>query len=240
VITPADVENYGPELIDLARRAGREAVAPDLQRLEKENNELRTQGARRARDELYAALDGSIKNWRAVNTSPGFIEWLRLPDVYSGQLRKQMLNEAFQAANAPRVLAFFEGFLREATATGSEIPQDGNQPPANPVPRQAALALDSLAAPGKARPASGNSAVPADKPIFTRAQIQQFYREVRSGYYAGRETEKAKLEAQIFEGELGQQLAGHRLHPGDLVWQARGEVLRLDRARRDLEHRLRR
>jgi hypothetical protein len=63
----------------------------------------------------------------------------------------------------------------------------------------------TLAAPGRAKSAA--AAAPAEKPFFTSAQITRFYADVNSGKYRGREADKAKLEAQIFdaqrEGRIG-------------------------------------
>ena len=111
-----------------------------------------------------------------------------------------MLNTAFRAADAPRVIAFFKGFLNEEVATGQ---QPAPQPPASPQTRTAAVPLDTLAAPGRAKPATGadSTSAPADKPIITRAQIAAFYDQVRRGAYAGRDADKARDEAIIFAAQ---------------------------------------
>ena len=112
-------------------------------------------------------------------------------------LKGNLLKAAFQAADAPRVVAFFKGYKAEQQATGQvPAPAGQQQPPAPIVP---AVALETLVAPGRAKPASGDSALSAaDKPIYTRADIQRFYGLVRQGYYAGREQDKARDEASIF------------------------------------------
>ncbi len=116
-----------------------------------------------------------------------------------------MLNAAFQAADAPRVAAFFKGFLAEEVATGN-APAPQPEPGITSPPRQAAVSLDTLAAPGRAKPASGDSSVPADKPVFTHAQIAQFYRNTREaglgkGPYAGREADRKRDEVAIFTAQ---------------------------------------
>ena len=110
-----------------------------------------------------------------------------------------MLDAAYQAASAPRVLAFFNGFIADEVATGNIEPPVAAQQ-STPAPRQAATTLEQIAAPGRARPASGgNTPAPADdKPTFTRAQIARFYSEVRAGVYSGRDTEKNAFEQSIF------------------------------------------
>jgi hypothetical protein len=96
---------------------------------------------------------------------------------------------------------FFQAFLNEERATG-QLPDTQAPPQAPPAPRAAAVPLDSLAAPGRAKPASGNGfAGAADKPVFTRAQISEFYAKVRRGEYAGREQDKDRDEAAIYAAQ---------------------------------------
>jgi hypothetical protein len=62
--------------------------------------------------------------------------------------------------------------------------------------------LSTLAAPGRAKPASGNGiAVAADKPVFTRAQISGFYSNAGRNAYAGREADRKRDEAEIFAAQ---------------------------------------
>ncbi len=200
LITPEDEQAYGPELIDLARRAAAEQLGPEIEQLRHENQSLQKRVTSTAQKEVRQTLDQIVPNWRAVNKSPEFKQWLSLRNVYTGEVRQQMLNAADAAADAPKVAAFFKDFLREGIATGQVTPAPQLEQP--PAPRIAAVPLETLAAPGRARPASGESpASPADKPIFTRLQVQSFYANVRRGAYAGREAEKANHEAQIFAAQ---------------------------------------
>lgn len=200
LITDEDRKNYGDDLLDVTRRAALEAVSPQLTALHQENQQLRQATTRQAMQNMYNALDGELANWREVNVSDRFKSWLRLRDVYSGAVRQNLLNSAVQAANAPRVLEFFKGFLREEQATGQQ-PVSPQSAVDTSTPRVAATTLDMLAAPGRARPATGDTQVPVDKPTFTRAQISGFYRQVNQGVYAGRQADKDALEAQIFAAQ---------------------------------------
>lgn len=198
LITDEDRANYGDELIDLATRAARAAVTPELDQLKAENQRLTQRVSTTGKRELFASLDKALPNWRAVNTSTQFKSWLRLPNVYTGQVRQQMLNAAVDGAEAPKVLALFKDFLAEAAATGQTAPAPQNeQPQPLPAPRTPAVDLETLAAPGRARPASGDSQVPVEKPIYSRAQISKFYDDKRRGHYAGRDAEVAAFEADL-------------------------------------------
>lgn len=201
LITPKDEQDYGKDLIDLTRRAALDAVQPKLTKLEEENSQLRQQVTQSSQMGVAQLLDREVPNWREINRDVRFKNWLSLRNVYSGVVRKRELDAAYQAADAPRVLAFFKGFVSdEAIATGSGDPAPSTEQPA-PAPRQAAVALENLSAPGRARPAGGDTPTPADKPIFTRAQIARFYSDVRRGMYTGRDKEKAAFEQALFAAQ---------------------------------------
>lgn len=199
LITEEDRANYGDELIDLARRAAMSSVSPELERLKKENETLTQRVQTTGRRELFGTLDSALPQWRAINNDARFKTWLRLPNVYTGQLRGNMLKAAVDGAQAPKVLALFKDFLAEATATGQMAPaqQVEQQATQQQAPHQPAVALETLAAPGRARPASGDSQVPSEKPIYSRAQISKFYDDVRRQLYAGREAEKQAIESDL-------------------------------------------
>jgi hypothetical protein len=198
LITEQDRETYGDDLIDVARRVAMETVGPEIESLRAENQNLKKDATTRGQRELRDALRTAVPDWQAINTSPQFLQWLALPNIYTGQVRRDMLRAAYGAADAPRVIALFRDFVTEVKATGQTVqtPQ-GEQQEDKPAPRTAAVDLGTLAAPGKAKPASGDTAMPADKPFITRAQITKFYDDKRRGFYAGREALAAQFEADL-------------------------------------------
>jgi len=198
LITEQDRENYGDELIELARRAARETLTPELEQLRADNQRLNQRVQVTSKRELFAALDAQIPNWRGLNVSPQFKGWLRLPNVYTGQIRGNMLKAAVDGAEAPKVIALFKDFLAEAAATGQQASAaQVEQQTQQIAPRTPAVSLETLASPGRARPASGDSQVPSEKPIYSRADITRFYDEKRRGLWAHR-----AAEAQAFENDL--------------------------------------
>jgi hypothetical protein len=206
LLTEEDVKTYGPELLDVVKRAAREAVMPDLQNTQSRMDQVNQRVARQTTQGVYSILDQKVPDWRSINQSDRFKIWCGLRDVYSGDIRGKMLNAAFQAADAPRVIAFFTGFLAEEQATGQQ-PDPLAQPAPQP-PRVAATPLETLVAPGRAKPPTGDSPTAVDKPIFTRAQIAGFYDLVRKGSYAGRDADKAKDEAAIFAAQREGRVRG--------------------------------
>lgn len=214
LITDADKETFGEDLINLATRAAKQALQPELDALRGENQDLKKRVTTTGQQELKAALSRAVPNWIAVNRSQEFKNWLHLRNAYTGEVRGVMLNTAYRAANAPQVIQLFRDFLNEVKATGGEIPALRHEqlpepaPQPAPAPRTAAVALEALAAPGRARPAGGESNVPADKPTYTRRQIANFYSDVRKGAYTGRETEKHRLEADIIAAQSEGRVTG--------------------------------
>jgi hypothetical protein len=199
LVTEDDRKNYGDDLIDLTRRIAKDTVEPELTSVKEENKRLQQRIVQQAQRGVIETLDDQLPDWREINNSPRFKQWLSLPDIYSGVVRKKMLDAAYQAASAPRVLAFFKGFITDEVATGNIEPPAAAQQ-STPAPRQAAVVLEQIAAPGRARPASGgNTPAPAnDQPIFTRPQVAKFYSDVRAGVYSGRDAEKNAYEQAIF------------------------------------------
>jgi hypothetical protein len=200
LITPEEVTTYGPELIDLTKRAAQEALQPTLDAIQAETKRTRQAETRRQARDVYASLDTSVPEWRGINENAEFLNWLRLPDVYSGVLRGKLLKSAFSSGDAPRVTTFFKNYLAEAQATG-QIPAPQNPAAASPAPRVAAVPLVNLAAPGASRPATDLGQQPVDKPIFTHRQVAQFYSHEGRQRYVGREADRVNDEKEIFAAQ---------------------------------------
>jgi hypothetical protein len=109
-LTEQDFDNYGPELIDMTRRAAVEALSPELQRLHAENQQLRHLQQRQQHVEIERALDRALPDWRAIYADPRFSQWLSMPDEYSGTVRSRLMQNAVANGDAHRVVAFYKGF----------------------------------------------------------------------------------------------------------------------------------
>jgi len=119
-LTLEDERNFGPELLDVATRAARHALAPELQRLHNETQALQEQLGEQAHKNLEQALDRLVPNWRAINADERFHQWLGGIHEPSGRLRQELLNNAAASNDARRLSMFFREFLaaaNQATAT---------------------------------------------------------------------------------------------------------------------------
>lgn len=201
LLTEKDRTDFGDEFLDAAARAGAERLLPEVAAVRQENQETRAQLHKIQLGQVYAALDQQVGvNWRNVNRHPTFLAWLALRDPISGAMRKTLLDGAMQAADAARVVNIFRGFLAEDAASRPAAPAPQPQPAAPPAaaPRQPAVTLEQLAAPGRASAAPGSPPA-VEKPIYTRNDINQFYHDVTRGKYAGREAERAAIEYDIVQ-----------------------------------------
>jgi hypothetical protein len=207
-ITPEEENDYGADFLSVVGKKAKEELMPIVRQYEAKISSLEQQlkgvgglVQQDARQKMIATLAERIPDWEVLNKDENFIKWLQLPDIYSGANRHKLLMEAYERNDTPRVAAFFQGFLAEEAATRPanadiEVPMGAIAPKVDPM---------TLAAPGRAKSAAATA--PAEKPFFTSAQITRFYADVNSGKYRGREADKAKLEAQIFdaqrEGRIG-------------------------------------
>src|SRR5262245_23323447 len=105
-LTNEDVQNFGYELLDVAQRAARHAMDPQLQQLRDENQELQDQLTSAAKMAIDQYLDVHVPNWRQINADERLHSWLLQPEPYSGIIRDRLLKDAAHAANAQRVASF--------------------------------------------------------------------------------------------------------------------------------------
>jgi len=117
-LTREDEQNFGPELLDVAIRAARHAVSPELQRLHEENQELQGQLNSATKMTIDRELDAAVPDWRQINADERFHSWLLMPEPYSGVIRDRLLKDAAAAGDAQRLINFFRGFLREQGGAG--------------------------------------------------------------------------------------------------------------------------
>lgn len=202
LLTPEEIADYGDDFLKVVGKKARQEVAPlikgyqdKIAELEAKLSSVEEVTVQTATERMKSKMDAELPNWRTLNTDPAFLEWLSLPDAYSGVIRHDMLRAAYSQGDAPRTLAFFKGFLaQEAAVAPAEAKPDTRTTTVPKVP------LADLAAPGRAKTAASDS-TPAEKPIITRDQISLFYADVAAGKYRGREADKKATEDQIFAAQ---------------------------------------
>lgn len=207
-VTDDDMAEYG-ESIDMMRKVTREevgslqgkitqlegvianlsqsmsgSVIPQVQRVAQ-------QQAASAEERFWNNLAQRVPNWQQINNDQDFQSWLLDIDPLTNTSRQTHLEIAQRDLDANRVTAFFNAFT---AASGRFAPQ------ANAQPNRSASELEKQIAPGRSRGAAGGSAGQTAK-TYTPDDIKKFFNDVRSGRYKGRETERDRVERDIFAAQ---------------------------------------
>jgi hypothetical protein len=131
LLSQDEIQAYGLEALSVMERKAREVVQPFVEQVTWQNQALRQELQQVKSNDIWSMLDQRLPNWREINQDSGWKEWLTIPDVYSGLPRQQLLNQAFAAGDADRVLTFFNGFLAEnaqpPVARASRMSADNSQ-----------------------------------------------------------------------------------------------------------------
>lgn len=194
-VTDKDVEAYGGDLVDLMRRVADEAAAQVREEYTGIVRELEDRNANllqkldgvadrqvvNDRQTYYRDLNELVPDYEAVNVDPAFIAWLAEADPLSGTPRQEYLNKAFQTFNVDTTAALFNAY------------KAGKTPP---TPSKPPEAQERLVQPSTSR-ANTAPASDASKRTWTTAEVDQFYRDVTKGVYAGKDAERARIENEI-------------------------------------------
>lgn len=188
-VTAEEIQEYGPELLDVVRRVAASAVQPRLAQVENEFTQVRAQVGnasqamqRSAQLSVYDALNKFDEDWELTNNSEEFLAWLAVHDIYSGLTRKQGLMSAFESNDAARVVAIFKAFKEEDSRS-------------RPTARVPVVDPATLVAPGTS--GSGAPAAPANEAgrIWSEPEIAAFNQRVRKGRISAEE--RTLIEKEI-------------------------------------------
>ncbi len=149
LVTEKDLEEFGPDMVDLITRRAREIVADERSQLEQTIQSLQTkleraeqqlgmvtQSAVQSDQERYLrALAGQVPDWEAINVDRGFLAWLDGVDELTGFTRQDVLNTAYRNQDAGRTAAVFRAY--KATLAPTASPKDELQDLVSPGTRTA-------------------------------------------------------------------------------------------------------
>jgi hypothetical protein len=191
LLTAQDEENYGPELLDMSKRAALEALAPELQRLHADNQVLRQMAARSQNANIQQELDRALPDWHAVYQNPRFSSRLSEVDPYNGTIRSQLLRQAVAAGDAHRVVRFYQGFLGEVGRTPS----------------------------GQSRAAQSRQPASGGPRVYSREDIRRFYEQRRLGHIS--DARWAQIEPAIIKAANDGRIAGALDRDGNKLTELR-------------------
>jgi hypothetical protein len=172
-ITQRDIDDYGPELIDMTQRAAADVVAPHLQALNEQTAALQRQVAIERRKNLDQQVERAVPNYRTIDNDPRWHQWLLGVDPLNGVIRQQLLNAAIERGDLVACVAMFRGWANEFR--------------------------DSQSAAAPATASRGRSSNGGNKPVYDNESIKELYERHRKGLIP--DAEWARIENDIFAAQ---------------------------------------
>lgn len=187
LVTDADVQAFGEDLIEVQRKVAREVAAEfrsELDAMKAENEKLREQlnttGSQVSEASFEQRLYRMVPDFQDVNADPRWISWLNEVDPLLRAPRKTVAQEAFNHGDAEAVAHYVGMFKASIT-------------PVEPVNDKAAE-LEKQIQPKRS---AATAPVSPQARIYTDAQIQKMFQKSVELGSRGQRDEAAKLEAEI-------------------------------------------
>jgi len=202
LVTDQDVQEYG-ESLDVMRKVSREELMPVAQKIAQLEGMLRQmhtsvvpqvqavahRQAVTAEQKFWADITDNVPNWRAVNDTQAFQSWLLEVDPLTGITRQTYLEDAQRNLDTRRVISFFQAW--------GEI--NGQPTGARANRNTQGSELEKQVAPGRSR--GSNPSNNSSAKTYSADDIKTFFNDVRSQKYKGRETERDRIERDIFAAQ---------------------------------------
>lgn len=203
LVTEADEETFGKDLVDLVRRIAQEENGPDkdqlmaelrtlkdrLPSIEKDVKSVTEVTAKSEREKYFEELRKLVPDWADINVDDEFKTWLMETDPLSGSVRNDLIQNAFADFDHVRTAAIFTAFKSTKAAPPAALA------PQAPTP-EPETGLEAEISPGRNR--SSTLSTPDDgKKIWTDAEVATFYNDVTRGAYRGMDAERLRIDAEI-------------------------------------------
>lgn len=165
LVTSADVDTYGPELLDVIGRKATEiakqmvaeqmqALKPELDRTREQVTNVTAQVYRTSEEKFYGELEREVPDWQAINTDQRWLDWLAEVDDLSGVPRQRYLDNASQSLDHTRAARLFTAFK---DAAGLNKPAAAAPAPARATPSPSPRTVGTASAPTHREPQTGVS-----------------------------------------------------------------------------------
>lgn len=205
-ISQADLDTYGPELLDVIRRQATEmatqivarevaVLKPQLDKTNEQVTSVASHVYRSNEERFYGELAKAVPDWQAINEDARWLDWLAEVDALSGVSRQVYLDNAAQNLDHARAARLFDAFKDAVGLNKAPTPAPAAAAPApalSPTPRT----VGNSSAPTHREPQTG----------VTRSEISAHYsRAARDRAY--REGDEYKK----FEQRLQQAAASNKI-----------------------------
>ena len=190
LVTDADVEAFGSDLIEVQRKVAREVAAEfrgELDAMKAENDKLREQltatGTQVSEASFEQRLHRLVPDFEAVNIDPKWIDWLNEVDPLLRGPRMSVAQEAFNRGDAEGIAHYVSLF--KAT-----------QAPAAPA-EQTLSKAEEIARQIQPNRTSSNAQPAPQGRILRDADVQRMFIQAADLSSKGKLDEARKLEAEI-------------------------------------------
>jgi hypothetical protein len=187
LVTDADIQAFGEDLIEVQRKVAREVAAEfrdELDAMRVENDKLREQlnttGSQVSEASFEQRLYRMVPDFQDINADPRWVNWLNEVDPLLRAPRKSVAQDAFNRADAEAV-AHYVGMFKSSIT------------PVEPV-NDKASELEKQIQPKRS---TSNVPVSQQAKTYTDSQIQKMFQKSVELSSRGQREEAMKLEAEI-------------------------------------------
>ena len=188
LVTDADVQAFGEDLIEVQRKVAREVASEfrkDLDDLKAENVKLREQlnttGNKVSESTFETRLHRLVPDFEEINVDPRWIDWLNEVDPLLRGPRKSVAEQAYVTGDAEGVAHYVKMF-KDSLGTVEQP-----KPKAAELERQIQPSRSAASAPSTSQKGK----------VYTDSQIQDLYRKASQMASRGQLEDARKLEAEI-------------------------------------------
>lgn len=188
LVTDADVEAFGSDLIEVQRKVAREVAAEfrgELDAMRAENDKLREQltstGTQVSEASFEQRLYRMVPDFEAVNADPKWIAWLNEVDPLLRAPRSSVAQQAFNRGDAEGV-AHYVAMFKKSVAPVEPAADKTTELELQIQPNRGATSTPPTSQKGK---------------VYTNADIEKMFRKATDLGVKGRTDEAKKLEAEI-------------------------------------------
>jgi len=188
LVTDADVEAFGSDLIEVQRKVAREVAAEfrgELEAMRAENEKLREQltttGTQVSEASFEQRLYRMVPDFEAVNADPKWIAWLNEVDPLLRAPRASVAQQAFNRGDAEGV-AHYVSLFKQSIKPVEPAADKTEELERQIQPNRSATSAPPTSQKGK---------------IYTNADIEKMFRKATDLGVKGRVEEARKLEAEI-------------------------------------------
>ena len=188
LVTDADVEAFGSDLIEVQRKVAREVAAEfrgELDTMRAENEKLREQltstGTQVSEASFEQRLYRMVPDFEAVNVDPKWIAWLNEVDPLLRAPRSSVAQQAFNRGDAEGV-AHYVAMFKKSVAPVEPTADKTNELELQIQPNRSATSTPPTSQKGK---------------VYTNADIEKMFRKATDLGIRGQTDAAKKLEAEI-------------------------------------------